>query len=142
MLTPNTYTIPRLASIPFLHYLASMSSFYSDLRNVASGLLAEFGQGFVEIGRPVTVPGLNEWSLPTTSIQWQQINAVARGVSQKYIDGANIVATDLQLTVDMADFQPKLGDRIRIDGKEVSLLRIEPIPAAGLTVATRVFVRA
>lgn len=116
-------------------------SFYSDLRNVASGLLQEFNQGTVEIGRPVTVEGGNEWDAPTTTVQWTRINAVARGVSQKYIDGVNILATDLQITADMAGFQPKPGDRIRIDGQEVSVLRFDRIPAAGEVVATRVFVR-
>ena len=116
-------------------------SFYSDLRNVASGLLAEFSQGTVEIGRPATVEGVNEWDPPTTSIQWTRINAVARGVSQKYIDGVNILATDLQITADMGAYSPQAGDRIRVDGQEVSVLRFERIPAAGEVVATRVFVR-
>lgn len=116
-------------------------TFYSDLRNVASDLLREFAQGVVEVGRPVTVEGPEEWSPPVTTIQWTRINAVARGVSQKYVDGASIVATDLQLTVDFGDYNPAAGDRIRIDGKEVSVLRFDRIPAAGEVVATRVFVR-
>lgn len=118
-----------------------MSTFYSDLRNVASGLLQEFNQGTVEIGRPVTVEGPEEWSPPVTTIQWTRINAVARGVSQKYIDGVNILATDLQITADMGAYSPQAGDRIRVDGQEVSVLRFDRIPAAGEVVATRVFVR-
>jgi hypothetical protein len=118
-----------------------MSTFYSDLRNVASGLLAEFGQGVVEIGKPVTVPPVNEWDAPVTDIQWTRVNAVARGVSQKYVDGVSIVATDLQLTVDMGAYDPAAGDRIRIDGKQVSVLRFDRIPAAGEVVAHRVIVR-
>jgi hypothetical protein len=116
-------------------------SLYTDLRNVASGLLREFSQGVVEIGKPVTVPGANEWTPPTTTIQWTRVNAVARGVSQKYVDGVSIVATDLQLTVDMGAYDPAAGDRIRIDGKQVSVLRFDRIPAAGEVVAWRVFVR-
>ena len=116
-------------------------TFYADLRNVASGLLAEFNQGTVEIGRPVTTPGANEWSSPTTTIQWQPINAVARGVSQEFVDGVNIVATDLQITADLGAYQPAAGDRIRVDGKEVSVLRFDRIPAAGTVVATRIIVR-
>jgi len=116
-------------------------TFYSDLRNVASGLLREFAQGVVEVGRPVTVPGATEWAAPTTTVQWTPVNAVARGVSQKYVDGESIVATDLQMTVDFGDYDPAAGDRIRVDGREVSVLRFDRIPAAGTTVAWRVFVR-
>lgn len=118
-----------------------MSIFYSDLRNVASGLLQEFNQGVVEIGKPVTNPGSNEWDPPVTDIEWTRVNAVARGVSQKYVDGVSIVATDLQLTVDMGAYDPAAGDRIRIDGKHVSVLRFDRIPAAGGVVAWRVIVR-
>lgn len=118
-----------------------MSSFYTDLRNVASGLLQEFNQGVVEIGKPVTVEGEFEWSPPVTILRWTRVNAVARGVSQKYIDGVSIVATDLQLTVDMGAYEPTAGDRIRIDGKQVSVLRFDRIPAAGVAVAWRVVCR-
>jgi hypothetical protein len=118
-----------------------MSTFYSDLRNVASGLLREFAQGTVDIGKPVTTAGANEWAPPVTTIAWTPVNAVARGVSQKYVDGASILATDLQLTVDFGAYDPAAGDRIRIDGKQVSVLRFDRIPAAGTVVAWRVFVR-
>ena len=116
-------------------------TFYNDLRNVASGLLQEFSQGTVEVGRPVTVTGANEWSPPATSVQWTRINAVARGVSQRYVDGVNILATDLQITADMGAYSPQAGDRIRIDGVPASVLRIERIPAAGTAIAYRLFVR-
>ena len=116
-------------------------TFYADLRNVASGLLREFAQGTVEIGRPVTTSGANEWSPPATAIQWQRINAVARGVSQKFVDGTNIVASDIQLTVDAGVWQFRAGDRIRIDGVPAAILRVENIPAAGIPVAYRVFAR-
>jgi hypothetical protein len=116
-------------------------SFYGDLRNVATGLLREFKQGTVEAGRAVSVPGATAWAAPTITVQWTPINAVARGVSQKYVDGANIIATDRQVTIEAGVWSFQAGDRLRIDNKEVVVLRVDPIPAAGAPVAWRVFVR-
>ncbi len=117
-------------------------SFYGNLTNTAASLLAKYGQGVVEIGRPVTTEGANEYDPPTTTPDYKPVNAVVKGVSQKYVDGVNIVSSDREvLTQSPVDFDAAAGDKIRIDGKVVAVLMIEPIPAAGSAVATRFVVR-
>lgn len=116
-------------------------TFYTDLRNVASGLLAEFNQGTVDIGRTTTQAGEFEWSPPVTGTQWNRINSVFRGVSEKYVDNVNITASDLQGTIEAGQWEFRAGDKLRIDGVPAAILRIEKIPAAGTVVAYRVFAR-
>jgi hypothetical protein len=111
---------------------------YDRLRQTTARLLPRFKQGTVEIGTPVTVPGANPWDAPFTVIQWQEVNAVVRGVSAQYVDNVNIVATDKQVL-----FQGEIdaGDKVRIDGQVCAVLRVDYIPGAGQAIATRVFVR-
>jgi hypothetical protein len=111
---------------------------YDRLSGTASRLLDRYGQGTVEIGTPVTVPGANPWDAPTTTTQWDEVNALVRGVSAQYVDNVNIVATDKQVL-----FQGEVdaGDKVRIDGQVCAVLRVDYIPGAGEAVATRVFVR-
>jgi hypothetical protein len=117
-------------------------SFYTNLTNTASRLLSKYGQGTVEIGRPVTVPGVNPWDAPTTTTQWQEVNASVKGVSQKFVDGVNIVISDREvLTQTPEDFDAEAGDQMRIDGQVVAVLSVQGIPAAGAAVVTRFIVR-
>lgn len=105
-------------------------------------LLAKYKTGTVEIGRPVTTPGANPWDPPTTSTTWTEIDAVVTGVSQKYVDGSNVVMSDRMVTTQIpAAFDETAGDQLRIDDNVVAVLMVMPILAAGDAVATRMVVR-
>lgn len=117
-------------------------SIYNRLTTTSTRLLAKYKQGVVEIGRPVTTPGAEPYDPPTTSTSWTEVDAVVKGVSQKYVDGSTIVMSDLEvLTQTPATFDRAAGDLMRIDGDVVAVLMVEPIPAAGSAVATRMIVR-
>jgi hypothetical protein len=117
-------------------------SFYGNLTTTAGRLLAKFAQGVVEIGRPVSVPGSNAWDPPVISTSWTRVNASVKGVSQKYVDGVNIVSSDLEvLTQTPVAFNETAGDQMRIDGHVVAVLSVQGIPAAGDAVVTRLIVR-
>ena len=111
---------------------------YDRLRQTTTRLLSSYGQGVVEIGTPATVAGANAWDAPTVTTAWTPVDAVVRGVSQKYVDNVNIVATDKQVL-----FQGEIdaGDKIRIDGRVRAVLRVDYIPGAGEAVATVVVVQ-
>jgi hypothetical protein len=113
-------------------------SIYGKLTGTAARLLDKFRQGAVEIGTTTTIPGANPWDAPIVTTQWQSVDAVARGVSAKYVDGVNIVSSDLQVTFQGA---VDVGGLMRIDGRQVAILRIDRVPAAGDPVVTRAFVR-
>lgn len=105
-------------------------------------MLAKYKTGTVEIGRPVTVAGPEPWSPPVTTTQWAAIDAVVTGVSQKYVDGSNVVMSDREvITQSPASFDPEAGDQLRIDGGVVAVLSVIPILAAGDPVAVRFIVR-
>jgi hypothetical protein len=118
-----------------------MSQFYDRLQGTASRLLTKYKQGTVEIGRPSNTPGANPWDAPTLTTVWTELNAIARGVSQSLVDGVQVVASDLQVIASLTDYTPIASDLMRIDGKRVTIVRIDQIPAAGDPVATRLIVR-
>lgn len=108
----------------------------------AKRLLAKFKKGVVEIGRTVTTPGAGTYDPPTTSTEYTEVDAVVTGVSQKYVDGTNIVMSDRQVIFQApASFDPQAGDKLRIDGDVVAVLSLMPVMAAGDPVIERVIVR-
>ena len=115
--------------------------FYDDMQTIAGDLLSEFNQGASSEQVITSTPAANEWDLPSEIVTETVLDAVARGVSSKYVDGVNILSTDLQMTVSAVDWTATAGMSIKIDGAAVTVLRFDGIPAMGTPVAWRVFVR-
>lgn len=117
-----------------------MADFYQEMQGVASDLLREFKQGVIEYvtvtpgNGPADNPGPAQ-EIPTV------INGVARGVKFKYIDGSNIVASDMQVTMPGNMMEPKPNGFIRIDGVSYKIVQIIRKPAAGTAVAFTVIFR-
>lgn len=113
---------------------------YDGMRGTAARLLKKYKQGTVEIGVATATEGANEWDAPSIDTQWEEIDAVVSGVSQKYVDGTNVLASDMQVlcqgVVSLAD-----NDMIRIDGDVVSVVRIIKYKGAGDPVASVFIVR-
>lgn len=121
-----------------------MADFYQRMKiNVADKLLTKFQQGSIALVRRTVSPPASPGGAPIVSNVSHQLQAIASGVSQQYVDGVTILATDLQVVSAVPDgVVPTAGDVITIDGKSTVLLRIVPVPAAGLTVAYKFLVRA
>ncbi len=120
-----------------------MPSPYNRLRTgTVPRLLSKYKTGTVEIGRPVTVAGANPWDPPTTTTTWTEIDAVVTGVSQKYVDGQNIVMFDRMVNCQApVNFDEAAGDLLRIDGKVVAILSMPNVLAAGDVVLNKFIVR-
>ena len=116
-------------------------AFYDEMQVIAGDLLAEFNQGASSEQVITSTPAANEWDLPSESVAEMVLDAVASGVSSKYVDGVNILATDLQMTISAVGWTATAGMNIKIDGAAVTVLRVDQIPAMGTAVAWRVFVR-
>lgn len=138
-------------------------TFYSEMAEVAAGLLAEFKQGRVTVVRntggdpmPPDWPTWEPW--PDNSRQEvYELDAVVKGVSAKLVDGDVVVASDLELTcshkmtlveVDgeavtpvAVEFDAALLDTLNIDDRPVTIVRDLTVPAAGVPVAHRYVVR-
>jgi hypothetical protein len=129
-----------------------MSDFYEDMRSVASELLKEFDQkrpgdpsptdnGIYYVGitpgtGPADNPGAPQEAPPI------KVDAVARGVSFKYVDGTNVVQTDLQATMAVRpDMTPAISGFIIVDGKRHKIVKVMQKPAAGTSVAHTVIFR-
>jgi hypothetical protein len=69
------------------------------------------------------------------------VRGSVKGASSKYIQDGFISAQDLQMTCSVFGFDPVQSDRFDIDGRELQVIMVEPIPAAGTTVAWRVFLK-
>jgi len=117
-------------------------AFYERMQATAAGLLKKYGQGTVEIGRSVSVPGVQDWDAPAITTTYTQIDAIVKGVSKQYVDGETVLATDLMVIAYIGGYDPLPGDLMQIDGVAVSIIKQMPIPAAGIIAAWRFIVRA
>lgn len=115
-------------------------TFYTDLQAIAKGVLAEFNQGGFSKITITTTPAANEWELDTVTPTPVAIDAVVKGVSQKYVDGSRIVATDLEATLP-GDVNIDTGSNVTINGDAVQVIEVMPTPPSGTPVIIRVVLR-
>lgn len=116
---------------------------YTRMQTTAQSLLERFKQGTITLTRTTHAAAANPWEQGSATTTVYTLRATAKGVSQKYIDGTIIVASDLQLTVSPvaldtdgaeATIAPASDDLITIDGSVKAIKRIIPVPAAGTAV--------
>lgn len=116
---------------------------YARAKASADRLLAGAAQGTVTLTRTVagTPDALEPWApVPPTETEYA-LKAAVSGVAEEFVDGATIVATDLQVICAVPEIAPLAGDRMTIDGRACAVLRVMPIPAAGTVCAYRLIVR-
>lgn len=118
-------------------------TFYSELQEIASEVLAEFAQGAVTLTRSTSTPDPETpWEPGALTTTTYTLNAVVSGVASKYVDGSLITASDLMITAAVhAEVTPQMGDLISIDGGVAKAIKkIEPMPAAGTPAAHLIFI--
>jgi hypothetical protein len=118
---------------------------YARMQGTASRLMQRFKQGTIVLTRPGTeTPGPNPWGPPVVGDPVEyEIDGVAKGVSERFVDGTVVLATDLEITAAVFGVAPSMEtDQITIDGRVVVIVRIDQVPAAGTPVAWRFIVRA
>lgn len=128
-----------------------MSDFYQDLANMARDLLKPatqggFGQGIVVLKRVINgEPDTNNpWGNSTTETT-ETLDAVVRGIDSKMVGttmGSTVLmASDLVVLAAVPKMTVESGDTLTIDGRNVKILSVQPIPAAGTMSAIKFFVR-
>jgi hypothetical protein len=112
------------------------------MQAVASDVLAEFKQGIIQYVPVTTASGgsPDESGTPTPGTP-VTIDAVARPVSTKYVDGTNILQSDKQVTMPADGTVPEMTGLIRIDGNDYEIIEILRRPAAGVAVSYTLIVR-
>lgn len=110
-------------------------SFYDDMQDVATELLAEFAQGTVSLKRVVQTPAENEWESPTETATTYPLSAAVKRLHHRYEAGALIAETGDMVSFSVSAVTPLLTDKLVIDGVERVITELTPIPAAGTVVA-------
>ena len=135
---------------------------YDKFQAKASKDLAKWAQGTITLTRSVTGspdPGANPWDPPPIGeIKVYKLDAVARAVESKYVDGTTVFATDIMVTasasmslltvdgeapaeVEIAEVDFLPGDAMAVDGGAVTVIKTMRIPRAGTVVAWKVICR-
>lgn len=112
-----------------------MAGFYDEMQAVASELLGEFRQGTIRY--IALTPGTGPKDNPGPAVETPfDLDAVARGVSFKYVDNSAVLMSDLQTTFAVRpDMVPDIKGFIEMDGKRHKIERVIRKPAAGTPVA-------
>lgn len=128
-------------------------TFYAEMAQTVRDLLQPddeggLGQGDIALVRSTPGPApANPWDPPSQPIPVRTpLDGAARGVGKELIgapveNGGQIVATDLSVIVTPwgGEYGPR--DVLEIDGRAVTVLKVERIPEAGTTCAIRFTVR-
>ena len=114
---------------------------YNRIKKTHDDMMARLGQGDVSLVQITTVPGDEEWLPPTTIETVTPLQATVRGVAQEYVDGVQVLSSDLWVQMAVISPGPAVGDIIRIDGDDHSIMRLDRLPGAGAAVALRAWVR-
>ena len=115
-------------------------SFYTRLQGTATKLLDKYGQGTISHIRDGEPTGPSYDPTPGQAVV-TPVTASVKGASARYVQDGFISAQDLELICSVFGFDPVQSDRFSIDGRELQVIMVEPIPAAGTTVAWRVFLK-
>lgn len=127
--------------------------FYAEMAGVVREMLAPtsaggLGQGTIELVRYLDAPApANPWDPPATQErEITVLDGAARGVGKDLIgapveNGGQIIATDLSVIVAPWGGSYEPADVLTIDGDPVTILKVENIPAAGITCAIKFVVR-
>lgn len=130
-----------------------MAEFYQKMQDIASNLLTRFNQGVIELG--IQTPGAGPIHNPgPATTAWTVVKGAARGVNGKELFASQgaiskpdslIVAGDLAVVAKVvAGVTPRVGSLIRFGGptgETWRVFRFDPVPATGVTVAWKFYIR-
>lgn len=129
-----------------------MSDFYQSMQQMARDLLAPtnaggLGQGTLVLTSitPGTPDPTKPWEPVTPQTTKQTLLGAVKGVSSKLIGveagGTVIVSTDREAITEVPNIAYKAGDLFSVDGKDVRVISVQPIPAAGVASAVKWIIR-
>lgn len=114
---------------------------YTQRQARAKRQFKRYEQGVLLYVAPGSESG-DPWNPTTGSPTNHPVEGVVTGVSQEFVDGTYIIASDLQATVSVFDVEPTVEGLFKIDGKDHQIKKVNQMPAAGTPVAWRIIVGA
>lgn len=107
--------------------------FYDEMAEIASEVLSEFKQGTISLITRAAPTG-NAWN-PTPGAETTiTLDAVANGISARYLSTGLYVASDKVVISAVPSVVPKITDAVLIDGVRYNILAVETKPEAGTPV--------
>lgn len=129
-----------------------MADFYESMRGVANELLAPtsqngLGQGVITLTR--TTPGEPDEDEPWLPVepdkQTEVLDGAVKGVDSRIVGtevgSAVILPSDRESICTVPDMGYQAGDVLKVDGKTVTVISAENIPAAGVVCAVKFIIR-
>lgn len=119
-----------------------MSIFYTRMQATAKRLIDRFDQEGTEKVAQSFTPNPDPLKPPTVTSLATPIPAVVRGVSATIVgEHTNLRMSDLQVICLPRDYTPEPEATVKINGRNHTVITVQPIPAAGMVCAYRFFVR-
>lgn len=116
-------------------------SIYEDLQSVASGVLKEFNQGVIKLVKLTPGTGTDDDPGTATRVEYT-LDAVAKGISFKYLKDGFTVVSDKEVTAAVvAGVTPGISDIITINGEEHKIIQDISVPGSGTRCAWKFIVR-
>lgn len=126
-------------------------AFFQDMANMSRDMLKPesnggLGTGVVQLKRVISnePDPNNPWGNSTTETI-ETLKAAVLGIDSKMVGttmGSTVLmASDLVVVAAVPKMQVESGDTLTIDGRNVKILSVQPIPAAGTMSAIKFFVR-
>jgi len=116
-----------------------VADFYSRFQARATKQLTKRKQGVIRYIAPDT-PGANPWDTPAPSSPILLPGATANGVSQEFLS-EKVTTSDTEVTASVFGATPEVGGVVEIDGVERQVVEVKPVPAAGVVVVWKIFVK-
>lgn len=116
---------------------------YARIASTARRLLDGAKQGSVTLTRTISsTPDPDEPWVPVPPItQSEDLSAVVKGVSARFVDGETVLASDREVLCAPPGMGIEPADVLTIDGDPVTVIRRTNIPGAGIVAAIRIIVR-
>jgi hypothetical protein len=115
-------------------------SSYAFMRGRVALKLTQWSQGAIVLVRTDYAYGEVPWQPGAPTMTTYVLDAVAKGVSEKYVDNTSVFGSDIMVVVKPGTVEPRRDDLIGIDGAAHEIKQVVPRPAAGLPAAYVVIV--
>lgn len=119
------------------------SQLYKRLQSASTRLLTRFDQEGTQAVVQVVLQPIDPLDPPQFLNEPVSVKAVVSGVSSEIVIATpDLALTDLKvITANDGVWVPEVGQHVLIDGKDRATIRVDKIPASGLTCAFRFYVR-
>lgn len=123
-------------------------AFYNNMQGITSGVLAQFKQGVIQLKRITVTAGTKPWNDGGETVVTYDLDATAKGVDQKKVDGTRILDSDLVITTSpraklngvYVELEYSDRDQLVVRGKQRVIKQVDRIPESGPAVAFKLYV--